>query len=481
MFQDELHKTVVAGVMKQSSVDENACSDFDFENKKPINLMKNRRNDDDDNLTVTEKLIEHHNSNDQWSLREDEGKVPVPKPREKRQLPFEEKEVKNSIGDESPKPKPRYNFLKRESNHAWSNELEKQDDNLFNTRCSTSDSKLSRTVNVYKMDSGTFCPEMLEKQSITHKMLEELRRPCSVYKKEEKVQTGMKLMGIKSQNLETNGKSKSRRSLNSPVESLECSSIGKSPQSKTTEPQYLGTLKILDRKANETYNLEATDTIRASIYQEWLERKRQILSENKRHRKLKVQQENEKREQKNIANKKEAKASFEAWKTRKKNAFKETYQKKKEEEKIKQQAEAEKEERKEEAKKVFEKWKEGKERYLQENLQKQKQVKKEKKEKEKEQINERKEGNASAFMKWNEEKEMMMKQRMIEITKVQQKKKREEEYTKCEREEMAALVYKKWLAEKEKNEKKQKQMKSVLCRDPLPPWSPPNKTIPFGK
>ncbi|XP_062899675.1 microtubule-associated protein 9-like isoform X2 [Mobula hypostoma] len=397
MFQDELHKTVVAGVMKQSSIDENACSDFDFE-----------------------------------------------------------KELKNSIGDESPKPKPRYNFLKRESNHAWSNELEKQDDNLFNTRCSTSDSKLSRTVNVYKMDSGTFCPE-------------------------EKAQTGMKLMGIKSQNPETNGKSKSRRSLNSPVESLECSSIGKSPQSKTTKPQYLGTLKILDRKANETYNLEATDTIRASIYQEWLERKRQILSENKRHRKLKVQQENEKREQKNIANKKEAKASFEAWKTRKKNAFKETYQKKKEEEKIKQQAEAEKEERKEEAKKVFEKWKEGKERYLQENLQKQKQVKKEKKEKEKEQINERKEGNASAFMKWNEEKEMIMKQRMIEITKVQQKKKREEEYTKCEREEMAALVYKKWLAEKEKNEKKQKQVKSVLCRDPLPPWSPPNKTIPFGK
>ncbi|XP_072921203.1 microtubule-associated protein 9 isoform X5 [Hemitrygon akajei] len=343
MFQDELHKTVVAGVMKLSSVEENACSDFDFE-----------------------------------------------------------KEVKNSTRDESPKPKPRYSFLKRESNHGRSNELEKQDDNLLNTHCSTSDSKLSRTVNVYKLDSSTFCPE-------------------------EKAQTGMKLMGIESQNPETSGKSKSRRSLNSSVESLECSSIGKSPQSKTTEPRYLGTLKILDRKANETSNLEATDTIRASIYQEWLERKRQVLSENKRHRKLKVQQENVKREQ------------------------------------------------------VFEKWKEGKDRYLQENLQKQKQIKKENKEKEKEQVNERKEGNASAFMKWNEEKEMIMKQRMIEITKVQQKKKREEEYSKCEREEMAALVYKKWLAEKGKNEKKQKQMKSVLCRDPLPPWSPPNKTIPFGK
>ncbi|XP_059844778.1 microtubule-associated protein 9-like isoform X2 [Hypanus sabinus] len=389
MFQDELHKTVVAGVMKLSSVEENACSDFDFE-----------------------------------------------------------KEVKNSTRDESPKPKPRYSFLKRESNHGRSNELEKQDGNLLNTHCSTSDSKLSRTVNVYKLDSSIFCPE-------------------------EKPQTEMKLMGIESQNPETNGKSKSRRSLNSSVESLECSSIGKSPQSKTTEPRYLGTLKILDRKANETSNLEATDTIRASIYQEWLERKRQVLSENKRHRKLKVQQENVKREQNNIANKKEAKASFEAWKTRKKNAFQETYQKKKEEEKIKQQAEAEKE--------VFEKWKEGKDRYLQENLQKQKQIKKENREKEKEQVNERKEGNASAFMKWNEEKEMIMKQRMIEITKVQQKKKREEEYSKCEREEMAALVYKKWLAEKGKNEKKQKQMKSVLCRDPLPPWSPPNKTIPFGK
>lgn len=47
------------------------------------------------------------------------------------------------------------------------------------------------------------------------------------------------------------------------------SSAGKSPQSKTTEPRYLGTLKILDSKAlpNETSNLEAPDTIRASIYQ----------------------------------------------------------------------------------------------------------------------------------------------------------------------------------------------------------------------
>ncbi|XP_051896653.1 microtubule-associated protein 9 [Pristis pectinata] len=592
MFQDELHRTVAARVMKQFTIEENAFSDFDYENEKPRSLMKNRRNNDDelDNLTITEKPVEHHHSNDQWSpvsflkstksnMREYEENVPVPKPREckMRLLPSTEK-VKNSLADESPKPKPRYNLLKKQSDSAWANELEKQDDNLFNTCHSTSYSKLSTTINKNKSYSRSPCSEYPrsssylskasslnmsrstssipdvrcadsieaqmnssaddnptgsiaigringKKSCITAEQIQDNANELNINKSEyflqeeadvdnwqslmckpnleqcvtdyaisesfmenslklkEKAQAKMKWIGIKSQNPETNAKSKSSRSLNSPLEILERSSVGKNTQSNTTESRYLGTLKILDVKAftNETSNLEAADTIRASIYQEWLERKRQILHEDKKHRKLKAQQENEKREQKSIENKKEVKASFEAWKAKKKNAFKEICQKKKEEEKIKQQAEAEKEVRKEEAEKVFEKWKEGKNRYLKEKLQKQKQVQKEKGEKEKEQVAERKKENALAFMKWNEKKEIVVKQRMKEIAKDQQKKKREEEYTKSGREEMAALEYEKWLAQKEKNEKKQKKIKSALYRDPPPPWSPPNKTIPFGK
>ncbi|XP_069782798.1 microtubule-associated protein 9 isoform X2 [Narcine bancroftii] len=503
--------------MKQSTVEEHFFSDIGDENEKSRRIfMKNRSYDAEvDTLTMTEKHMDHHPYNDQSSpqsflkfaksnVGDDEEKLPIPKPRERRMrgLPTTEKEMRSSFPDESPKPKPRYNLRKKESDPPCDNELENQNNNLFNSSHSTSCSKHSSVVpqkacsrtpcsecprstgyrskavplNVSKTASSVpdaCCAECIEAKvksptggdrtgsfvtgGITGKKspisweqiqdndnatdepdinkLEHLQEEANVdlwqpsvfksnldqcvsscgitetltensLKMKEKYQPKIKWIGTKSNITETVGKSKSSRLLNSPVQNLERSTVTKSPQSKSAEPRYLGALKVLDVKTctNESSHLEDADTIRASIYQVWLERKRQIIHQDKNHQKLKAQQENEKKEQKIIETKMEAKVSFEAWNMKKKSAFKETSHRKKEEEKIKQQAEVEKRERKEEAKKVFEKWKEKKDRSQKETLEKQKQIKKEKKEREEDQVNERKKENVSAFMQWHRKK-----------------------------------------------------------------------------
>ncbi|XP_067848936.1 microtubule-associated protein 9 isoform X2 [Heptranchias perlo] len=333
--------------------------------------------------------------------------------------------------------------------------------------------------------SSALKPNQCMVQCATNHAIRESLQENSL-KPKEKDQAKMIWNGGKSQKAESSGKSISNRPLSSLTQTLDRSSIGKSPRPKTTEPRYLGTLKILDTKSsgNATSSLEAADTIRASIYQEWLEKKKQNLHEVQKKQKLKEQQENEKREQEKIESKKEAKASFQAWKAKKKDVLKETCSKKKEEEKKKQQAEAEKEEKKEIAKKAFEKWKEEKDMYLKEMLQNQKQIEKQKKKREKEQVTEKKKENAAAFIKWNEKKEVVLKQKMKENAKEEQQKKTEEQYMKYEKEEMALTMYEKWLEQKEKQEKrekKQRKIRSILHDEPPPPWSPPNKTIPFGK
>ncbi|XP_038648209.1 microtubule-associated protein 9 isoform X2 [Scyliorhinus canicula] len=291
----------------------------------------------------------------------------------------------------------------------------------------------------------------------------------------------------KIQKAETFGKSFSKRPLRSLMQTLDRPSVGKSPRPRTTESRYLGTLKVLDTKSSRsaTFNLETADTIRASIYQVWVEKKKQICHEEQKKQKLKVQQENERREQEKSESKKEAMASFEAWKAKKKGVLKETYRKKKEEERKKHEAEEDNKQQKAVAKKAFEKWKEEKDICLTEMLKKQEEIEKEKKKKEKEQVTEKKKENVAALINWKTKKELALRQKVKEHAKKEQEKKTEEEYTKYEREDMASTMYEKWLEQKEKQEKrdkKQRKMKCILQHDePPPPWSPPNKTIPFGK
>lgn len=399
--QDELRRPVAVRAMKQSTNEENYVEDFDYDYEKPRRIfMKNTKNNDAELniLTITEKPAEHHHNNDQWSppsflksaksnWRENEGKAPIPKPRDykMKQSSSTERETKSPLSGESPKPRPRYNLLKDERNY-----LEKQDDNLFNmsqspfssavkhklhsggshSEYSRSASLLSKAsslnisrstssipdarfadyieaqvqsptdsdvtgsyandringkispiagaqfednntndevktklkhllraeANVDHWQSQMFKPN-LEQHVTDHAIPDSFMRNSSKLK--EKDQARMEWIGNKGQNPKSHRKSNDSRSLNSPVQTMGRSSAGKSPQSKTTEPRYLGTLKILDSKAlpNETSNLEAPDTIRASIYQVWLERKKHLLHEDKKQQKLKTQHENEKREQ----------------------------------------------------------------------------------------------------------------------------------------------------------------------------------------
>ncbi|XP_048456376.1 microtubule-associated protein 9-like [Rhincodon typus] len=237
----------------------------------------------------------------------------------------------------------------------------------------------------------------------------------------------------KIQKAESTEKSMNRRPESSLKQTLGRTSVGKNARSRTTESRYLGTLKMLDTKSsgNATFKFETADTVRASIYQVWLEKKKQVIHEQQRKQKLKEQQENERREQ------------------------------------------------------AFEKWKEEKDMHQMEKLKKQKEIEKQKKRKEKEEVTEKKKENVAALTKWNSNKKVALKQKMKENAKEEQKKKTEEAYTKYEREEMASTMYEKWLEQKEKqqrHDKKQRKIRRILQHsESPPPWSPPNKTIPFGK
>uniref|UniRef100_A0A8C4RV06 Microtubule-associated protein 9 n=1 Tax=Erpetoichthys calabaricus TaxID=27687 RepID=A0A8C4RV06_ERPCA len=63
----------------------------------------------------------------------------------------------------------------------------------------------------------------------------------------------------------------------------------KSPKPYMTESRYLGTLKVLDQKAQDTSNLEEADTIRATIYQDWITMKKKTLHEEMKRKKLEEQ------------------------------------------------------------------------------------------------------------------------------------------------------------------------------------------------
>uniref|UniRef100_V9KGH8 Microtubule-associated protein 9 n=1 Tax=Callorhinchus milii TaxID=7868 RepID=V9KGH8_CALMI len=302
----------------------------------------------------------------------------------------------------------------------------------------------------------------------------------------EKVKANMTPQGGKRQKTESFEKSVRNRPLSSQTMILNRCFVGKGLRPNSAEPRYLGTLKILDimSPGNATSNLENADTIRASIYQEWLQKKTQQLYEAHKNKRLNEQQEKEKKQKEKIEGKEEAKASFDAWMVKKENVLKETCKKKKEEVQKKIKEAAEKEERREIAKKaVFEKWKQEKDEYLKEKCKKQRQIEIEKKKQEEEKISEKKTASLTAFQKWSEKKEVLIKRKLKEKIQEEQRKKHEEEYIKYEKEETALAVYEEWLEKKEQQEKREKSEKKIMhflnCEPP--PWSPPNKTIPYRK
>ncbi|XP_032635012.2 microtubule-associated protein 9 isoform X4 [Chelonoidis abingdonii] len=280
------------------------------------------------------------------------------------------------------------------------------------------------------------------------------------------------------------------------------------PPSTTTSSQYLGTLKVLDNKHLQKYSaeLDKADSLRAAVYQDWLEKKRVFLLELQRIKRNKAENLKNANEKKEATKKEEAIASFEAWKAMKeKEAKKKLAEKKKLEELKKQRAAEQNEEKKEEAQKAaFEKWKEKKAEYLREQSRKEKRAERIKKKKEEEAIAEKKRDSISAVDKWNEKKEEFVKQKKTE--KIQEKRQQEIEQVKREEKDKRAMEeYERWLEEpplkgqlstaqnqqrleaapaaKEKKErrdqieKKQKKLQVILEDENPPPWSPPGKAV----
>ncbi|XP_056593858.1 microtubule-associated protein 9 isoform X2 [Triplophysa dalaica] len=257
----------------------------------------------------------------------------------------------------------------------------------------------------------------------------------------------------------------------------------KSKSSYTAESKYLGTLKILDQK--ETQQIpDAADSLRAAVYQEWLKKKEENIKIKMRAKKQEEKLNEEKRQEEKLAKIADAKASYDAWKEKTVDVIRKKVKEKQEAINEQQMEREKKQEKKETAIQVFEKWKQDHDKILKERMREKKQNEKKEKQKQVRDKDERKSDCTSAFIQWSAQKKNVIQERVREEHENNKINEMEEEYEKEEREKMALEMYDKWMRRKEfqqKRERKEKKIHAILLDEPPPPWSPPNKTIPFGK
>uniref|UniRef100_A0A3Q0RSJ4 Microtubule-associated protein 9 n=1 Tax=Amphilophus citrinellus TaxID=61819 RepID=A0A3Q0RSJ4_AMPCI len=255
--------------------------------------------------------------------------------------------------------------------------------------------------------------------------------------------------------------------------------------SRKVESKYLGSLKVLDRKVSlqESQPQEA-DSLRAAIYQEWLKKKKEKSREIMQLKKKEDMLKEKKKKQEEEAKKEDAVASYEAWKDKKAESLK---AKAKEREALirkEQKAAEEKEEKQQTAKQVFEKWKCEHDHLLKEKYRKQREAENKLKLTKQEQEDERKKDSRSAFSNWCEKKKDVLHEKLTSERRELKNKAEEEKYIKEERDKMALETYENWVARKDleqKRRKEERRIQAILGDSPPPPWSPPNKTIPFRR
>nr|XP_040043230.1 microtubule-associated protein 9 isoform X2 [Gasterosteus aculeatus aculeatus] len=266
-----------------------------------------------------------------------------------------------------------------------------------------------------------------------------------------------------------------------------CSRSAQRPHSVCSgevQSKYLGTLKLLDRKVSEHESEpRAADSLRAAIYQEWLKKKKEKSRDN-----LQIKKEEEilkeKKQKEEEAKKGDAVASYEAWKDKKAESLKAKAKEKQEAIRKAQRAIEENEEKKQSAKQVFEKWKREHDDLLKEKSRRQREAEKKRCLRKQEKEEERKTDSKSAFSDWREKKTVVLHEKVLTKREESQKKAEEERYLTEERDKMALEMYESWLLRKDLEQKRQREerrIQAILQDDPPPPWSPPNKTIPFGK
>ncbi|KAM9258728.1 microtubule-associated protein 9 [Cariama cristata] len=251
------------------------------------------------------------------------------------------------------------------------------------------------------------------------------------------------------------------------------------PSATPVSSQYLGTLKVLEDKhvQKNSTEFDKADSLRAAVFQNWLEKKRVFLLELKRIEKKKAENLRNSTEEEEAVKRQEAIASFEAWKKKKGREAKKLSEKKKLEELKKKKAAEQNKEKTEAAQKAFEKWKERKVEYLREQSRKEKRSERIRKKKEEELVAEKKRDSVSAVERWNKKKEGYINQKKAE--KILERRKQEIQQAKKEEKNKKAMEeYERWLVKKERREqleKKQKKLQAVHGDEVLSPWSPPGK------
>ncbi|XP_068448075.1 microtubule-associated protein 9 [Clinocottus analis] len=250
------------------------------------------------------------------------------------------------------------------------------------------------------------------------------------------------------------------------------------------ESRYLGTLQLLDRKVPpQESRPRAANTIRAAVYQEWLQRKKEKSREKMQIKKKEEETLREKKKREEEAKKEDAVASYEAWKGKKAESLKKRSKEKQDTQKKVQRATEESEEKKHSAKQVFEKWKREHDQLLKEKARRQREAENQLRVRKQEKDEERKRSSRSAFSDWHEKKTVVLHEKVSTEREGTQNKAEEERYMKEEKDKMALEMYENWLVRKDLEQKRQKEERRIqaILQDSPPPWSPPNKTIPFRK
>ncbi|NWX01573.1 MAP9 protein, partial [Caloenas nicobarica] len=215
--------------------------------------------------------------------------------------------------------------------------------------------------------------------------------------------------------------------------------------------QYLGTLKVLENKRvrKNSTEFDKADSLRAAVFQNWLEKKRAALLESKRIEKEKAENLRNNIEKKEAVKREEANAAFEAWKKKKAIEAKKLSEKKRLEELKKKKATEQNEEKAEAAQK-------SQMQHL---------------------VSYMMISRSSLSLYRNEKKEEYMKQKKVE--KILEKRKQEiQQAEKEEKDKKAVEEYDRWLEKKERREqldKKPKKMQAVHGDEAPSPWSPPGK------
>ncbi|XP_041368972.1 protein maph-9-like isoform X2 [Gigantopelta aegis] len=230
-------------------------------------------------------------------------------------------------------------------------------------------------------------------------------------------------------------------------------------------------------------NFEDTVAIRQAIYDQWY-RDRMKESKKKALEQKKKEKEEEEKKKKELEEKEEnRKLAFTAWSEKKHETLKEVARKKKEEERKKEEKEKEEREAKEKDKdKTFTIWKERKDDLIKEKEKvKIRQKKEEEREKQRKQ-REKEAKNSSAFTSWKSKKEIYLLEKAHEEKRLE-KTKKYEKTAKELKEEEAIRKYNEWLKLKEnrENEERYKRTRLESEMEERPAWSPPNRTVPFGR